>query len=218
MRFAIFSDLHDNGPALTRVLRDAERQQADAWICLGDVGHNPTLYRELQGRCSRCTFGNWEVSGLRRLPADVATWVRDWPARLPLGQVVCCHATPDMPEEATTTAAAARYMAGGVGWSQLFPRLHRDEEARWRAFAALEEGGWCAAFHGHTHIQLAWIWERNGRQRLRSIAGPAELTLDAQGPTRYLIGVGSAGRPQDGPQLRYALYDDESGLVLLRSL
>jgi len=37
-------------------------------------------------------------------------------------------------------------------------------------------------------------------------------------PTRYLIGVGSAGQPDDGPALRYTVYDDGTNVVTLRKL
>jgi hypothetical protein len=37
-------------------------------------------------------------------------------------------------------------------------------------------------------------------------------------PNRYLIGVGSAGAPDDGPQLRYAIYDETTAQVWLRRL
>lgn len=222
-RFAIFSDLHDNYSGLLQVVADAERQRVDRLLFLGDTGHDRQLFDELQRRGIDCLFGNWEVSGLRRLPPDLAAWVRSWPATLRIGEAIFAHATPNMPPALDHTAKAAELMASGAQWHGLFPRVLENETARWQAFAALEAADLRVAFHGHTHVQLAWCWvdDGKGRRQLRSTTGPATLTLsagNAKAPNRYLIGVGSAGQPIDGPQLRYALYDDINNIVELRSL
>ena len=215
MRYAIFSDLHDHTDGLDRVEQDAQRRHVDRLLYLGDTGHTPALFDALRARDIPCTFGNWEVSGMARLPATLRTWVAAWPAMLPLGDVVCCHASPDVPDGVHTTAHAATYMRQGVGWHAIFPRLHTQEEARWTAWAALQATGRVAAFHGHTHVQQVW---RYADRRWQSFYGPAEFTLDATDATAYLIGVGSAGAPQDGTALRYAVYDDASRVVTLVAL
>ena len=215
MRTVIFSDLHDFVPGLHTVTAYAERQNVDRLIYLGDAGDNPALFAALRSREITCIFGNWEVSRLRRLPPDLEIWVAIWPAKVDLGEVCYTHATPDVPPEVHTTANAGTYMARGIGWHQLFPRLHINEDARWAALAALEASNQRAAFHGHTHVQQVWVY---AMQRWRTFNGPAEFTLDPgtpEQPTRYLIGVGSAGDPQDGPELRFALYDDVEQSVQL---
>ncbi len=77
----------------------------------------------------------------------------------------------------------------------------------------------CAlAFHGHTHVQQAWSYID---RRWQQTNGPAEFALECgteSDPARYLIGVGSAGEPQDGRALRYALYDDSAECVALVAL
>jgi len=222
VRFAIFSDIHDNARGLTRTLADAEQQGADRLICLGDVGRTPALFEELQRRNVACLCGNWEVSGFRRLPDALRTWVGAWPATRRQGQVIVCHATPDMDADDTTETIAANLAQRG-GWMAVFPRLHRNEQAVWNALAVLEEQNARAAFHGHTHVQHVWAWQADGheRRRLRAFSEPTDFGLEpgpANAPSRYLIGVGSAGEPQDGAQLRYALYDDATGIVTLRRL
>ena len=223
MRFAIFSDLHDNQAGLAVVLADAAQWQVDRFVYLGDVGREPQLFLALQERNMACTFGNWEVSGWQRLPASLAPWVRDWPAVIRRPQAIFCHATPDMPESVTSTATAESYMRNGLSWQTLFPRLHRNEAARWAAFAALEAAGVQVAFHGHTHVQDVWAWadDEQGQRRLHNFHDLTELTLEpglTTAPNRYLIGVGSAGAPDDGPQLRYAIYDEATAQVWLRQL
>jgi len=223
MRYAIFSDLHDNHRGLMAVLADAAQSHADRFICLGDVGRDPQLFLTLHEQSISCTFGNWEVSGWQRLPNPLAAWVGDWPATIQQGAAIFCHATPDMPATAASTAVASTYVAGGVSWHTLFPRLHHNEAARWAAFAALETADLRVAFHGHTHIQEVYIWNVNpdGHRQVRSFREPVEFTLERGNkvaPNRYLIGVGSAGAPDDGPQLRYVIYDDETQQVILRRL
>ena len=215
MRTVIFSDLHNLASGFQSVSNYAEQHQADQLLYLGDLGSDPTLLAALHSREIACTFGNWEVSGLSHLAARWAKWVAEWPAKINVGDICYTHATPDIPTAVTTTAEAARYMAQGIGWSQFFPRLHNNEEARWAALAALETTNQRAAFHGHTHIQQVWAYVKG---RWQTFDGPAKFVL-APGtpdqPNRYLIGVGSAGAPQDGHALRFALYDDRDQSVQL---
>lgn len=208
MRIVIFSDLHNSTAGFCAVQRYAQQHQADRLLYLGDLGSDETLLAALRDREIACTFGNWEVSGLRRLSSPWAEWVAQWPAKIEISDICYTHATPDIPATVTNTIEAASYMAHGVGWGQLFPRLHTNEEARWLALAALETTNQRAAFHGHTHIQRVWAYQGG---RWRTFNGPAEFTLEAgteEHPNRYLIGVGSAGAPQDGEALRFAVYDE----------
>ncbi|CAN5688397.1 metallophosphoesterase family protein [soil metagenome] len=223
MRFAILSDLHDNLVGFYRVLADIEQQHIDQLVYLGDAGRDPQIFSELQQRGVACVFGNWEVSGLRRLPTALVGWVGAWPATLQMNHSIFCHATPHMPLTVTTTTAAAQHIAAGSSWAALFPRLNFNEQARWDALATLEAADLRVAFHGHTHIQMVWVWQADqaGRRQLRSFTEPFEFTLEAgpsTAPTRYLIGVGSAGQPDDGPALSYAIYDELTHVVTLRKL
>lgn len=241
MRYAIFSDLHDSLRGWELLLSHAQRNQANALIYLGDVGQNPQLFRTLQDHAIPCLFGNWEVSGYGRLPPDLADAVAQWPATCTLdaaagdaagadaggdeqGAACCAHATPAMPAHIRTTQDAARHMQQGHSWASLFPRLHNDESARWEALAALETASIPLAFHGHTHVQMLWAYGpvtgrpaaggRESTRRWRSQSAPQVYPL-AAATTRYLIGVGSAGQPDDGPQPRYVIYDTTAQTVEL---
>ena len=212
MRIAIFADLHDNLHGLRAVTADAQRQNADRLIYLGDTGHQPALYAALRAREVTCILGNWEVSGVRRLPPDYAAWVSSWPVYVDEGPVRYTHATPDIPASVTDTASADAYVAQH-GWRKLYPNLEQHEEPRWHALAALESADRVAAFHGHTHIQQHWRYDA---QRWRMAYGPADFALSPG--ARHLIGVGSAGKPNDGSALRYAIYDDVTQVVSLCAL
>lgn len=228
MRTLIFSDIHDNLFSLERLLARQTELDVQRLVCLGDVGHHPALFDLLAEAGAVCLFGNWEVSGLRRMAPDLAARVGAWPLRLNQGQAIFCHATPDAdPAWTTTQSTLAAMQAEGLGWHRVFPRLHQDEEARWAAFAALEMADARVAFHGHTHVQRAWAWAPDalGRRQIRPIL-PArhpeedvtEICLDPgtpEAPARYIVGVGSIGAPDDGPWPRFAVYDDEAQVVLL---
>jgi predicted phosphodiesterase len=223
MRIAIFSDIHDNDAGLQAVLADAERRNADRLIFLGDLGNDERLFETLQRLGVDCLFGNWEVSGLQRLSLPVHDWVSGWPSTLQEESAIFCHATPDMPAQADTTQDAATYMQQGVRWQQLFPRLHREESALWNALAVMEDEDVQVTFHGHTHVQMAWGWcvgahgenYKYGR-RLQSWISLDELQLMSGRddlPNRYIVGVGSAGQPDDGPALKYAMYEPEQKMI-----
>ena len=237
MHFAIFSDLHDNTAALRVLLRRAEQQGVDRLIFLGDAVRDRTLLHLLRERTLACTFGNWEVSGLASLRQAEAAWVSQWPATVRLDSALCCHATPEMPAAAATTAAAAVYrIQQGLGWRQLFPDLYDDAHARWLALAALEAADLRVAFHGHTHRQAVWSWTAADGAVVGDAAAPAAggpqrelkrceqlgaMSLNAgiaALPNRYLVGVGSAGQPEDGPAPRYVLYDDRMHVVTMCAL
>jgi diadenosine tetraphosphatase ApaH/serine/threonine PP2A family protein phosphatase len=60
-------------------------------------------------------------------------------------------------------------------------------------------------FHGHTHRQLAWRLTRSNKlQRVR------EPRINLMPGEIYVIGIGSVGRPADGPGAAYAIFDDEN--------
>ena len=227
MRTLIFSDIHENLSSLERLLTLGSELAADRLVCLGDVGHHPLLFDLLAQHNVACVFGNWEVSGLGRMPATLAKRVGQWPATLRQGDALLCHATPDMDLIHTNTAATLAAMrAHNTGWHTLFPRLDRDEAARWSALAALEADDLRVAFHGHTHVQLAWAWQpdADGRRQIRRIL-PTDTVTEIplrpgtpDAPARYLIGVGSLGAPEDGPWPRFAVYDDVAQVVSLHRL
>lgn len=215
MRTAIFADLHDNYAGLTAVLDDAAAHKVDRTIFLGDAGHTPRILAALQVRKIPCVYGNWEVSGLQRWNASLAAWVSAWPATIREGGAVYCHATPDMPAALATASDTAAWMKPGTSWSAIFPRLHRNTDAVWNALAWMETAGVTVAFHGHTHVQMVWVWDLTTNQ-LRSHTNLAQVRLTPG--TRVIVGVGSAGAPEDGSAPRYALFDDVANVVHLRRL
>ena len=213
MRYAILSDIHNNQLALEQVLADAKFQEAETFLCLGDIGSDACLDR-LRQIGAAMVFGNWEVSQWDRLRQDNQTWVQSLPPMLTGDSFMAAHAVPWWPEGLADVNDFMNYiLRQGIKWQILFPYLDRDENAFWKTVAELENAERQILFHGHTHLQLARRAGPTGHvTRIRS----PEFELDRR--ARYIIGVGSVGRPEDGPAPRYVLYDDETASISLRTL
>lgn len=213
MRYAILSDIHSNSLALERVLADAKLQRAEAILSLGDVGYDTCLDR-LHQVGADLVFGNWEVANWGYLHNDNQARVQSLPPMLVGESFLAVHAAPWWPEGLSNVKDFMNYIfKHNVKWQELFPYLDRSEDARWQAVAKLKETGRHVLFYGHTHVQMA---HRVGPTGHMLILGHPEFTLDRR--AYYIIGVGSVGRPEDGPAPRYVLYDDEMAFVHLRTL
>jgi hypothetical protein len=91
--------------------------------------------------------------------------------------------------------------------------MTEDERFIWRTLAILEKADKSVFFHGHTHVQTAWGWEPDGR--LREVR---DTTFKLEAKHRYVVGVGSAGLPEDGCWAAYTLYDEDLSQVEQRCL
>ena len=202
MRYAIFSDIHNETRALAKVLNHARQQGADSYFCLGDVGVDDCV--ELVREAGAPTvFGNWEVSGWPHLSPDNQQWaLRLPPVRKERG-LWLTHATPLWPNHLTSLAdlKANRH---SVPISHLFPYLHFESPTLWDIFGSLTQARIPLMVHGHTHRQIAWRFTANNH--LQKLTHP--LIILRPGDT-LIVGVGSVGRPEDGPGAAYAIYDDE---------
>lgn len=221
MKLGIFADVHNNEEALSRVLADAAAQAVDELIFLGDVDRSLSVLEMITQHAAVCIFGNWEVSWIMQSTDSRVAQIAAWPVKVRRGQAIFAHATPDMPAAVQTTADAAALRAAGGTWMRLFPHLDRHEGAMWSALAVLEAENARVAFHGHTHRQQVQVWtaDAHGRRCLRTVstADRFELTPGpAHQPSRYLIGVGSVGKPDEDARPRYAIYDEEAEYVQLR--
>lgn len=209
---AILSDVHGNVAALRRAIEDARAHGATAFIHLGDLGDGEA-HEVLASVRPRSVVGNWEVSSWRTLPPRWQEEVRGWPFSFQEEDAVFAHASPVWPEEVATLEDAMRYVEAHGSWFALFPALHQDEDARWEVYAYLEEHGARVLFHGHTHVQKAWAFTPDNRER--GLHGP---DIHLQAGHLYIIGVGSVGRPMDGSGICYALWQPDQEQVMLRRI
>ncbi len=110
------------------------------------------------------------------------------------GDFCAAHASPVWPDGLTITDVVDYLREHGLHWMALFPSLQRSEESRWAALAELEAAQVPLFFHGHTHVQEAWLWAPDTSLKRLS---DSSFTVPADG-SRVLVGVGSVGEPQDG--------------------
>jgi predicted phosphodiesterase len=202
MRYAIFSDIHNETKALAKVLDHARQQGLDSYFCLGDVGVDDcvALVRESS---APTVFGNWEVSGWPYLSPENQRWVVGLPPVRKEAGFWLTHATPLWPNHLTSLADlnANRH---SVPMSQLFPYLHFESPTLWNIFGHLTQAHIPLMFHGHTHRQMAWRFTAD--HHLQKLTHPL---ISLRPGDILIVGVGSVGRPEDGPGAAYVVYDDE---------
>ncbi len=209
MRYAFLSDVHGRRQKLQAVLADARTRGANRIISLGDVGGSDCLSLLSQIGAS-AVFGNYEVSGWRRLEPAHRNWVRRWPPLLAQDGFLAVHAAPWWPDGVQTLEEFGDWIEESDHlWRVLFPYLTTLDEL-WRALAEMEHAGSALLFHGHTHRQAVWQWRPEGRlQAVRT------STVSIKPDCRYIIGVGSVGLPEDGGWSTYTLYDTGAGRIEL---
>ena len=206
MKYAIFSDIHNNDQALARVLQHAAERSIDRYLCLGDVGTDPsvTLVRNVG---AETVFGNWEVSGWGYLSAKYQDHVLRWPPLRKYDGFWIGHASPNWPDNIDQLEQFLKNRHR-MGLAAAFPYYIHQSEALWRAFATLLEAKISCFFHGHTHLQAVWtLTSDNCLRKTR----PEILELSPE--DTYIIGVGSVGQPRDSTQPSYVIYDTASAQV-----
>lgn len=214
VRYAILSDVHGRQEKLAAVLDDARARGVDRIVSLGDVGGEECLAL-LQGAGAMAVFGNYEVSGWRRLATAYRAWVRSWPPLLAEDRFVAVHAVPWWPEGLEDVVDFGAWLKRtGQPWRALFPYLGEDgtspggENLLWRALTELEAAEKAILFHGHTHRQRLWRWDSSGRMR-----EVQTKRLEVRPGEHSVVGVGSVGLPEDGGWAAYALYDAGLGQI-----
>ena len=210
MRYAILSDVHGRREKLVSVLDDARSRGATQFISLGDVGGDGCLAL-LKEAGALAVFGNYEVSGWRRLGPEHQAWVRGWAPLLAKDGFWAVHAVPWWPEGLETIEDFGAWLSiPGRSWLDLFPYLTDDEDYLWQALAELEVAERTILFHGHTHLQAVWRWSPAGY--LRRLRG---REIEVKAGYHYVVGVGSVGLPEDDGSAAYALYDSAAGQIEL---
>jgi predicted phosphodiesterase len=208
MRYALLSDVHGRYGRLRAVLADADRRGADRCVSLGDVGGADCLSL-LRAAEAGVVFGNYEVSGWKKLPERDREWVRGWPALLAGDGFLAVHAAPCWPDGLATVEDFGTYLEEqGCSWRALFPYLLEESECLWNSLAQLQSAGKAVLFHGHTHRQTVWRYSASGY--LRALPASA-IRLDPG--NSYVVGVGSVGLPEDGGWAAYTIYDTTTGRI-----
>lgn len=206
MRYAIFSDIHDNVAAFKLVLEQLPKQAVDACFCLGDIGADECV-NLLRARETPTVFGNGEVSYWRQLEPDNQQWILSLPPMIEADGFWLTHAGPFWPNKIKSLKDYVTHATGRVK-GNMFPYLHYEEDSLWGAIATLTEADVPIMFHGHTHRQLVWRFTR--ANKLQRSYRPV---LQLEAGEIYVVGVGSVGRPYDGPGQCYAIFDTAAQTV-----
>jgi len=209
VRYAIFGDIHGNDDALEAVLKALEKEEAERFLCVGDL----VGYGAEPGRCIarareiRCVVvaGNHDYAVVERTPIDyfnpdaraAVLWTRehlsvedkDYLESLPLAHVqedlALVHATVDTPK--------------------LFNYIQSLSDAR-RSFDALERP---ACFVGHSHVPMTFF---NGTEVTYTRDPAYEISPDV----KTLVNVGSVGQPRDmDERAAYVMFDSDAQTVRL---
>jgi predicted phosphodiesterase len=211
VRIAVLADVHGNLPALRAVLRDLDRESADAIVVAGDVVGGPFVAQSLELLAARPETVHWIAGNSEREAVAVydggpaaddpagraAAWSaaaldrrwRDalaaWPIALVLDGVAFCHGSPRRDDEMLTRAtpdAVVDEVLTGVG-------------------EALVVGG-------HTHQQFI-----RGVGTERTVANAGSVGLPYEGRPGAFWMVIEDGRPA----IRETAYDITASVAELRS-
>ncbi|MFC1498105.1 metallophosphoesterase family protein [Verrucomicrobiota bacterium] len=211
-KYAVLGDIHSNLEALETVLKDAEEQGVNSYVCVGDiVGYNANpaecleKIRELdcvtvRGNHDHYCSHDESLDDFHPLAANVVDWTRrqldanqlEYLKNLKMvcmaGGFTIVHSTLDMPEK----------------WGYVFDILEAGSNFNYQTTSV--------CFHGHTHVPVVYEKQKRVTQdNYRKL----KVTLGR----KYFINVGSVGQPRDGnPDASYVIYDQQKGEIELRRL
>lgn len=217
MRFLILSDIHANSEGLGAVLADAAGQY-DTVVCCGDiVGYNPDPIHAIEwcrSNCQSIIRGNHDkvIAGI-----DDLDWFN------PIAQASARWTMTQLSDDDLTYLRELPQGPLAVGDAfQIFHGAPFDEDeyvlspdTAEECFSRLQAP---LAFFGHTHVQGGFFQKH---RRLGGIGRPspeeAELVVELEANTMYIVNAGSVGQPRDrDPRAAYAIYDSDQRLVRLR--
>jgi predicted phosphodiesterase len=209
-RYAILGDIHANWEALSAVLEDAESNNVDSYICVGDiVGYNANpseCLDKVKEICVAVVRGNHDhyvshdecLDDFHPLAANVIDWTRKqlsedqikYLRNLRLSRMIdgftIVHSTLDMPEK----------------WGYVLDTLD--------AAANFNYQNTSVCFHGHTHVPV--VFERHSHVTRNEFS-----TFNTTLGRKYFINTGSVGQPRDGDiRASYIIYEPKKRTVELR--
>jgi len=192
--WAFVSDVHGNYRALARAEQAARTRGADQFVVLGDLigrGEPAACVAWARAHAALAVVGNRDLDHLALVDADAQAFLRALPTRAVAADFVVTHGDAKLDRALSTTDE------------------RRGFARAYAALAAVDRPLW---FFGHSHHARVW--------RKRAADAPPELLLDSslvleRGPgVRYLVNVGTTGRPLGGRgPASFTLYDSSRGYV-----
>ncbi|MFO7675755.1 MAG: metallophosphoesterase family protein [bacterium] len=202
MKLGIFSDVHANLEALSRVVETLRDRGATQFFCAGDiVGYGPdpaACIDVVRGLRATVVAGNHDWGAVGRHPAGAfnerARAALAWTIRQ-LGEAeLACLDSLALVEKADPVHLVHASPAAPAGWEYIVSAGECEE--------AIDSFALPLCIIGHSHHPFA-VERRDGATRVLPVEG---FTVRPGG--RYLVNVGSVGQPRDGdPRACCALYD-----------
>jgi len=207
VRIGVFSDVHGNLEALTKVLDALKKESVDRFICIGDlVGYGPDPNRcieKVMEVSDAVVAGNHDFAAVDRistadfndnaaraiewtkanLSPDSARILRELPMVFEYGDVTAVHATPDAPAE----------------WRYILS----EKDVR----KSLAASPTLICLVGHTHVPIIFVQDPEGGISLNQ-----DDRIRFRSGEKYLINAGSVGQPRNGDsRAAYGVLDTEKG-------
>lgn len=209
MRLAILSDIHSNLEALEACQRQAHREGAEAYMCLGDMtgyGADPaaTLDEVMALPGLLAVRGNHDeallstdYAGVNNSLKNSTAWTRDL---LSDRHLEFLRSLPYLHEAYGATFAHAS-AANPASWDYL------SED--WQMLPCMDAAHTNVTFIGHMHIPKVFYETKPGQ--IRELKPKEGIGVHLSIHTRYVINVGSVGQPRDGDSAAcFVIYDDEA--------
>ena len=196
-RFAVFSDVHGNLPALEAILADIERREVTRTVCLGDlVGYGPAPNEVAQ------------LVRERAIPSLMGNY--DQGIGFETGDCGCVYKTDEQRAEGAASLAWTQEVASEEAKAYL--RSLEDH------FVLQAPGGDILAVHGSPRRINEYLFEDRPASAMARMAHDYPYAAILCGHTHVpyvrrvndtvFVNVGSAGRPKDGDwRVCYALVD-----------
>lgn len=212
MRYAIFSDIHANVVALRRVLAEAKVQNADAFLCLGDiVGYGPepaAALHEVRDSFVMCVAGNHDDAVCGRASLDdftgkAAATVERHATALSDDDKRFLATLPYVHRLSMNVVAAH----GDIVDPEKFYYVENEEDAAENFNASLAQ----LIFVGHTHVPAIFVTGSSGKVYKMP---PQDFSVE-QGK-RYIVNPGSVGYPREENGVcrsSFVIYDSDEKTV-----
>lgn len=205
MRLALISDIHGNMEAFRQVLKDIERSNIDAGVCLGDnIGYGPepdqvvNLIRKLN---IPSIMGNHELAVIDR---KYLMWFNPL-ARMSLEKTIKLLSESSIDFISTLRSSMVfqdcRFVHGFPPDSQTIYLFQVSNNYLLHVFKQMKER---LCFVGHTHVLeiIGFDGQTISRQPLEK--GIKNLNKEH----KYIINIGSVGQPRDGNNnAKYVIWD-----------
>lgn len=220
MKRAIISDIHGNLEALTAVMEDIKKQNADEIFCLGDVvgyGANPLECLDVvMNNCKVCILGNHDMGalfdpeGFNGSAEKAIFWTRrqlEKPSERRDERWEFLNMRPRIYRD---DAWGAMFVHGSPK-NPLNEYIFPEDVYNPKRIESLFNLVIHISFQGHTHVPGIFTEDSH-------FLTPEEVqfALDLVPEKKYLVNVGSVGQPRDGnPLACYVTVEEKDGGVLL---